>query len=186
MEANNEPMIIARKPRTPMTDEAKAAMVAKRLKNKQDQAEAKALAEAEAKAQARAWRTKDITIDDVLSKYTEAEGVLHGIREQVDFAGDDVLQLLVYRHRQTYAFYLYGPERTKICAEFDMEAYAIVDNRNEVEHYWGYSVTKQHACIYIYTNSLTAYDCWRAYLHKKFGHGGEMHDPEEDERVWND
>jgi hypothetical protein len=141
---------------------------------------------AEAKVESNtAWLTKDITIEDLLHADPAADAVLHGIREQVDFAGDNVLQLLIRHHRQTYAWYLYGPRTTEVNAIHSMEADAVA-NVEGVEHHWGYCMTKRHSCISIYTNSLTAYDCWRAYLLKEFGHGGELHDPEVDERVWND
>lgn len=144
------------------------------------QREEEAIAEAKSR-----WMAKDITIEELLVTDPAADAVLHGIREQVDFAGDDVLKLLVRNHRQTYAWYLYGPESTKKDALHDMEAEAVY-NVEDVDHVWGYCLTKQHACISIYTNSLTAYDCWRAYLLMKFGHGGELHDADVDQRVWND
>ena len=130
-----------------------------------------------------AWLTMDITIDDLLTTNPAAELVLNDIIEQADNGGDEVLQLLVKKHRKTYMWILNGPEPTERYKD-DMQVDAILDAANAEEpDAWGFQLNKRGALINIYCASLTAYDCWRADLHRAFGTGGEDFDNET--RVWN-
>ena len=136
---------------------------------------------------------KELTEAEVLATYPDAENVLHAIREQVDFAGDDVLQLLLCSHRHDLAFYLHSPESTELHRQHDEEADTVLSPGTVVgsEHLtWGYTYTKRHACVAIWCRDNTAYDCWRVFMHKVTGHGGELHDATDSDesqyRVWND